>query len=154
MMLEVGTTVASLEGVLQDGSVLALADLRGGPVVVYFYPRDNTSGCTREAQDFRDLYGAFRKHHCHIVGVSRDSIASHVKFRQKQEIPFPLVADTDERWCRAFDVLGEKTLYGKHHIGVIRSTFLIDPEGVLVAQWRGIKVSGHAAAVLDRVAQS
>ncbi len=154
MMLGVGNRVASLEGVLQDGSILALADMRGRPVVVYFYPRDNTPGCTREAQDFRDLYGAFRKHNCNVIGVSRDSIASHAKFRQRQELPFPLVADADEQWCNAFGVLGEKMLYGKRHIGVIRSTFLIDADGIVAAQWRGTKVSGHAAAVLERLGQS
>ncbi|NCT67371.1 MAG: peroxiredoxin [Rhodanobacteraceae bacterium] len=150
-MLEIGQTVPPLTGVLQDGGSLALADLRGHPVVVYFYPKDHTPGCTREAQDFRDLYPQFRQRGCEIVGVSRDSAASHGKFRDKHALPFPLVADTDETWCNAFGVLGEKTLYGRRFVGVIRSTFLLDADGVLVAAWRGVKVPGHAAAVLERL---
>jgi peroxiredoxin Q/BCP len=154
MTLAAGKQVPELTGVLQDGSALTLAQLRGRYLVIYFYPKDHTPGCTREAQDFRDLRAEFRKHDCEIVGVSRDSSTSHAKFREKHEIDFPLIADTDEGWCRAFGVIGEKMLYGKRHIGVIRSTFLIDPEGVLVAEWRGVKVPGHAAAVLERLKQS
>jgi peroxiredoxin Q/BCP len=153
MTLSLGKKVPKLTGALQDGGTLTLAELRGRYVVVYFYPKDNTPGCTREAQDFRDLYAQFRKHDCEIVGVSRDSVASHGKFRQKHELAFPLVADTDERWCQAFGVIGEKVLYGKHYVGVVRSSFLIDRDGVLVAEWRGVKVPGHAAAVLERLEQ-
>ncbi len=150
-MVQTGRKVPRLSGVLHDGSTLALQDLRGGPVVVYFYPKDATAGCTREAQDFRDLHPAFRRLGCTILGVSRDSAASHARFREKQALPFALVADTDERWCEAFGVLGEKTLYGRRFIGVIRSTFLVDASGTLAAEWRGVKVPGHAAAVLERV---
>lgn len=152
MAVATGKKVPKLEGVLHDGSRLALADLRGHPVVVYFYPKDATPGCTNEAQAFRDLYGEFRKHGCEILGVSRDSVASHARFRDKQALPFPLLADVDETWCNAFGVLGEKTLYGRRFVGVIRSTFLIDAQGVLAAEWRGVKVPGHAAAVLERLA--
>jgi len=152
-MLAVGRKVPKLSGTLHDGGVLALADLRGSAVVVYFYPKDQTPGCTNEAHDFRDLHAQFREHDCEIVGVSRDSVASHAKFRDKHALPFPLVADTDETWCSAFGVLGEKSLYGRRFIGVIRSTFLIDAQGVLAAEWRGVKVPGHAAAVLDRLTQ-
>jgi peroxiredoxin Q/BCP len=150
-MLAVGKKAPRLTGTLHDGSSLSLSDLRGGSVAVYFYPKDQTPGCTNEAHDFRDLYAQFRKHDCEIVGVSRDSAASHTKFRDKHALPFPLVADTDETWCNAFGVLGEKSLYGRRFIGVIRSTFLIDAQGVLVAEWRGVKVPGHAAAVLARL---
>jgi peroxiredoxin Q/BCP len=150
-MVQTGRKVPRLSGVLHDGSTLALQDLRGGAVVVYFYPKDATAGCTREAQDFRDLHPAFRRLGCTILGVSRDSAASHARFREKQALPFALVADTDERWCEAFGVLGEKTLYGRRFIGVIRSTFLVDASGTLAAEWRGVKVPGHAAAVLERV---
>jgi len=153
-MLALGKKVPNLKGVLDDGGTLALADLRGHPLVVYFYPKDSTPGCTNEAQAFRDLHGEFRKHGCAIVGVSRDSVASHAKFRAKHALPFPLVADTDEAWCNAFGVLGEKVLYGRRFIGVIRSTFLIDAAGALAAEWRGVKVPGHAAAVLERLAHS
>jgi len=151
-MPEIGKKVPKLKGVLHDGSALALADLRGQSVVVYFYPKDNTPGCTSEAHGFRDLYPKFRKLGCEIIGVSRDSIASHAKFRDKHALPFPLLADTDETWCEAFGVLGEKTLYGRKFIGVIRSTFLIDAHGTLVAEWRGVRVPGHATAVLERLA--
>ena len=150
-MPEIGKKVANLKGVLHDGSTLALADLRGQSVVVYFYPKDATPGCTSEAHDFRDLYRKFRKLDCEVIGVSRDTVASHAKFRDKHALPFPLVADTDEAWCNAFGVLGEKSLYGRRFIGVIRSTFLIDAKGTLVAEWRGARVPGHAAAVLERL---
>jgi peroxiredoxin Q/BCP len=150
-MVQTGRKVPRLSGVLHDGSTLALQDLRGGAVVVYFYPKDATAGCTREAQDFRDLHPAFRRLGCTILGVSRDGAASHARFREKQALPFALVADTDERWCEAFGVLGEKTLYGRRFIGVIRSTFLVDASGTLAAEWRGVKVPGHAAEVLERV---
>lgn len=146
-----GDRVPDLTGTIQDGSTLKLSDLRGGPVVVYFYPKDATPGCTLEAQDFRDLHPKFKALGCAVVGVSRDSAASHERFRCKQALPFPLVADTDEAWCRAFDVIHEKVLYGKRHLGVVRSTFLIDGDGRLVAEWRGVKVPGHAAAVLERL---
>ncbi len=152
MTLAVGRKVPPLKGLLADGSTLSLADLRGSSVVVYFYPKDATPGCTREAQDFRDLHAQFRARGCEIIGVSRDSAASHGKFRTKQALPFALVADVDETWCRAFDVLGEKVLYGKRYFGVVRSTFLIDPTGILAAAWRGVKVPNHAAAVLERLA--
>ena len=150
-MVELGRKVPKLKGVLQDGGAFSLSDLRGRWAVVYFYPKDHTPGCTNEAHDFRDLHAAFRKRGCEIVGVSRDSAASHAKFRDKHALPFALVADTDEHWCNAFGVLGEKVLYGKRFIGVIRSTFLIDPDGTLVAEWRAVKVPGHAAAVLERL---
>ena len=152
-MPEIGKKVPKLQGVTDEGAKIALADFRGNPLVVYFYPKDNTPGCTNEAVAFRDAYAAFCKKHCAIVGVSRDSVASHAKFRAKYELPFPLVADVDEKWCEAFGVLGEKTLYGRKFVGVIRSTFLIGPDGTLVAQWRNVKVPGHADAVLERLAQ-
>jgi len=152
-MPEIGKKVPKLQGVTDEGAKLALADFRGHPLVVYFYPKDNTPGCTNEAVAFRDAYAAFRKKHCAIVGVSRDSVASHAKFRTKHELPFPLVADVDEKWCNAFGVLGEKTLYGRKFVGVIRSTFLIGPDGTLLEQWRNVKVPGHADAVLERLAR-
>lgn len=153
-MLDVGDTVPNLIGVSDDGGSLALADLRGRRVVVYFYPKDNTPGCTSEAGDFRDLHAQFLAHDCDIIGVSRDSASSHARFREKYALPFALIADTDETWCRAFGVIGEKMLYGKRHIGVIRSSFLIDSAGTVLEQWRGIRVPGHAAAVLERLTQS
>ena len=120
-------------------------------MVVYFYPKDATPGCTTEAQDFRDLYDDFKRRHAEIVGISRDSVGSHASFADKQALPFPLIADTDETWCKAFDVIHEKVLYGKKHLGIVRSTFLIDPKGHLAQEWRGVKVPGHAQAVLDAI---
>lgn len=152
--IAIGKRVPALAGFTADGSTLRLSALRGGPIVVYFYPKDATPGCTLEAQDFRDLYPKFKALGCEIVGVSRDSAASHAKFCAKQSLPFPLVADVDETWCKAFDVIREKVLYGKRHMGIVRSTFLVDAAGVLRAEWRGVKVPGHAAAVLERLAQT
>jgi peroxiredoxin Q/BCP len=152
-MLEAGDKVPKLTGTLHDGSTFKLADLAGKPYVIYFYPKDATPGCTREAQDFRDYYAKFRRRDCAVVGVSRDSAASHEKFRDKQELPFPLVADTDETWCRAFGVIGEKVLYGKRHVGVIRSTFLVGADGRIVEAWRNVRVPGHVEAVLERLAR-
>lgn len=148
-----GTTVTlpKLEGTLGDGSSLSLATLKGTWVVVFFYPKDSTPGCTSEAKDFRDLYAQFQARNAEVIGVSRDSVRSHANFAAKQSLPFPLVSDTDETWCRAFDVIHEKVLYGKRHLGVVRSTFLIDPQGKIAAEWRGVKVPGHAQAVLERV---
>ena len=150
--IRVGKRLPALNGTLDDGSKLELKSLRGKWVVIYFYPKDATPGCTNEALDFKRLHGKFRKLDCEIIGVSRDSVASHARFREKQGLPFPLVADVDESWCKAFDVIHEKVLYGKRHLGVVRSTFLVDPEGVLRAEWRGLKVPGHAEAVLEQVA--
>lgn len=150
-MPDIGKKLPPLTGATGDGGELELASVKGHWTVVYFYPKDSTPGCTSEAKDFRDLYPAFRKRHAQIVGVSRDSQKSHANFAAKQELPFPLVSDADETWCRAFDVIHEKVLYGKRHLGIVRSTFLIDPDGKLAREWRGVKVPGHAQAVLDAI---
>ncbi len=150
-MPDIGKKAPALSGITGDGSTLKLADLKGQWIVVYFYPKDATPGCTSEAQDFRDLYPKFRKRNAEVVGVSRDSAKSHANFAAKQELPFPLVSDEGEAWCKAFDVIHEKVLYGKRHMGVVRSTFLIAPDGKLAAEWRGVKVPGHAQAVLDAI---
>ena len=149
-MVAVGKAVPDLRGDSTTGPI-RLRDLRGQPVVVYFYPKDNTTGCTREAQDFRDLVKAFTRHKAIVLGVSRDSLASHEKFRDRQKLAFALVSDPDETWCRAFDVIHEKTLYGRKFMGVVRSTFLIGADGKLLREWRGVKVPGHAQAVLDAI---
>jgi peroxiredoxin Q/BCP len=150
-MPALGKKLPALKGATGDGSELKLSSLRGQWVVVYFYPKDSTPGCTTEAKDFRNLYPAFRKRNAEVVGVSRDSQKSHANFAGKQELPFPLVSDPDETWCRAFDVIHEKVLYGKRHMGIVRSTFLIDADGRLAREWRGVKVSGHAQEVLDAI---
>ncbi|MDF3981339.1 peroxiredoxin [Luteibacter sp. PPL201] len=150
-MIDKGKTVPALEGHLGDGGTLSLPALSGQWVVVFFYPKDNTPGCTNEAKDFRDLYAQFRARGAEVIGVSRDSARSHANFTAKHELPFPLVSDADETWCKAFDVIHEKVLYGKRHMGVVRSTFLIGPDGRLAAEWRGVKIPGHAQAVLESI---
>ncbi|MER3547007.1 MAG: peroxiredoxin [Rhodanobacteraceae bacterium] len=150
-MVSIGKSVPKLTGTTADGGRLKLADCQGKWLVLYFYPKDNTTGCTREAQDFRDLYPKFKRRGAEVIGVSRDSVKSHTGFAEKYSLPFPLIADTDEKWGKAFDVIHEKTLYGRKFMGVVRSTFLIDPEGKLVQEWRGVKVPGHAQAVLDAI---
>ena len=119
--------------------------------MLYFYPRDGTPGCTKQACSFRDAELQIRGEGAVILGVSTDSAESHRKFRAKHELPFPLLVDEDAQVATAYGAWGEKTLYGRRFIGVIRSTFLIDPKGTLVAEWRGIRVPGHAAAVLERL---
>jgi peroxiredoxin Q/BCP len=128
-----------------------LKALRGSKIVLYFYPKDSTPGCTTEGQDFRDLHTKFRRQNTLVFGVSRDSLASHEKFREKQRFPFQLISDPDESLCRLFDVIQEKTLYGRKFMGVERSTFLIDENGKLQAEWRKVKVKGHAQEVLEAV---
>ncbi|MGB3747261.1 MAG: peroxiredoxin [Rhodanobacter sp.] len=150
-MPAIGKKLPALKGITGDGNELKLSDYRGQWLVVYFYPKDSTPGCTNEARDFRDLHEKFRRRRAQVIGVSRDSPRSHANFAAKQELPFPLVSDADETWCRAFDVIHEKVLYGKRHLGIVRSTFLIDPDGKLAAEWRGVKVPGHAQAVLDAI---
>ena len=118
-------------------------------LVIYFYPKDMTTGCTRESQDFRDLNAKFRKAGVPVVGVSRDSIASHEKFRSKEKLPFDLLSDAEEKLCKRFDVIKEKSLYGKKYLGIERSTFLLDSTGVLRQEWRKVKVPGHAEEVLE-----
>lgn len=128
-----------------------LKELRGKNIVIYFYPKDNTPGCTTEGRDFAALHAKFRRQNTVIFGVSRDSLASHEKFREKQKFPFDLISDPDEKLCKKFDVIQEKSLYGRKFMGVVRSTFLIDENGKLRQEWRGVKVKGHAEAVLAAV---
>jgi peroxiredoxin Q/BCP len=128
---------------------IRLRDLRGRNVVIYFYPKDSTPGCTTEGRDFSALQGRFQRANTVILGVSRDSLASHEKFKEKQGFRFDLLSDPDEELCRKFDVIREKTLYGRKFMGVVRSTFLIDADGKLRREWRNVKVKGHAEEVLE-----
>ena len=130
---------------------IQLKELRGKNVVIYFYPKDSTPGCTTEGRDFSALHAKFRRQNTVIFGVSRDSIASHEKFREKQGFAFDLISDPDEKLCKQFDVIQEKSLYGRKFMGVVRSTFLIDESGKLRQEWRKVKVKGHAEEVLDAV---
>ena len=134
---------------LSGGYTATLADYAGHWLVLYFYPKDSTPGCTTEGIDFNRLLPRFRKLDADVLGVSRDSVKSHDNFCAKQGFEFPLVSDGDEALCQAFDVIREKQLYGRKYIGVERSTFLIDPKGRIAQMWRGVKVPGHAQAVLD-----
>ena len=135
------------------GNKWKLADAAGKNLVVYFYPKDNTSGCTKEGEAFRDLYAKFRKAGTEIVGVSPDSVASHDKFIAKYDFPFALLADEEKAVCQLFGVWKEKSMYGRKYMGVERSTFLLDAKGVLRREWRKVKVPGHAAEVLAAVAE-
>ena len=149
--ISVGKPVPDLEVQATDDQKFMLSDLRGKNVVLYFYPKDNTPGCTTEGQDFRDHYEEFHKLDTEIYGVSRDSLKSHDGFKSKQCFPFDLISDEDEKLCKLFDVIKEKTLYGKKYLGIDRSTFIIDRQGVLRKEYRGVKVDGHVAAVLADV---
>ncbi len=133
------------------GKDFTLAGARGRTLVIYFYPKDSTPGCTTEAQQFRDLYPDFVAAGCEVVGVSRDSLRSHENFKSKQELPFDLLADSEEKLCAQFAVIKMKTMYGKQVRGIERSSFVIDGKGVLRREWRGIKAPGHAQEVLDFV---
>jgi peroxiredoxin Q/BCP len=128
---------------------LKLEDMRGGWVILYFYPRDNTPGCTTESCEFRDALPDFSAAAASIVGVSRDLLKSHARFTEKQGLNFPLISDTEEVLCKAFDVIRIKKLYGKESLGVERSTFIINPEGDIAYAWRKVRVKGHVAEVLD-----
>ena len=121
--------------------------------VIYFYPKDSTPGCTTEGQEFRDSYDKFKKLNTEILGVSRESIKSHENFKSKQNFPFELLSDPDEKVCKAFDVMKLKSIYGREYMGVDRSTFIVDTKGKIVKEWRGVKVKGHVAEVLDAVVE-
>jgi peroxiredoxin Q/BCP len=133
------------------GGTFKLSDQRGHPVVMYFYPKDNTPGCTTEGSQFRDLYKQFVKAGAVVVGVSRDSLKSHESFKAKLGFPFELISDPDEMLCKRFGVIKMKNMYGRQVRGIERSTFLIGPDGKLAREWRGVKVPGHAAEVLEAV---
>jgi peroxiredoxin Q/BCP len=148
-MVSVGKRVENFTLPATGDQNLSLSDFKGRSLVIYFYPKDNTSGCTREGEDFRDLYPQFSAAGADILGVSRDSVKSHENFRNKHGFPFHLLSDKDELLCKQFDVIKEKKLYGRTYMGIERSTFLIDAKGVLKKEWRKVRVPGHAEAVLD-----
>jgi peroxiredoxin Q/BCP len=150
-MLETGAKLPTVRLADDSGTELSTADLAGKPLVVYFYPKDDTPGCTNEATQFRDLYDDFEKKGVAIVGVSRDSVSSHQKFKIKYDIPFRLLADVESQLCDAFGVIVEKNMYGKKSMGVQRSTFLFDGKGTLVHTWPKVSVDGHAEDVLSKV---
>jgi len=144
----VGLKVPDFSLPATGATTFRLAALAGQPLVIYFYPKDSTPGCTTEAQQFRDLHDAFVKAGASVWGISRDSLKSHENFKAKLGLPFELLSDTDESACTLFDVIKLKNMYGKQVRGIERSTFLIDRAGLLAREWRAVKADGHAAAVL------
>lgn len=151
--IAIGKKVPSFSVSATGEQIIKLADLKGQNVVLYFYPKDSTPGCTREGQDFRDAQAKFKRANTVILGVSRDSIKSHENFKTKQAFTFDLLSDADETLCKLFDVIKEKNMYGKKVMGIERSTFLIDDKGVLRQEWRKVKVDGHVEEVLQAVKQ-
>lgn len=151
MTVETNERAPNFSAPATGDKTLSLADFAGRTLVLYFYPRDNTPGCTQEGEAFRDLYEDFRGANADIIGVSRDSLRKHESFRAKYGFPFDLISDADESLCAAFDVLREKNMYGRKHIGIERSTFVIDADGVVRNIWRGVKVDDHAEEVLEAV---
>ncbi|PIE44013.1 MAG: peroxiredoxin [Gammaproteobacteria bacterium] len=146
-----GQPVADFEAAMTSGKTFRLSDFQGKHVVLYFYPKDNTPGCTTEGQDFRDAYAEFQAADTEIFGISRDGLKAHENFRAKQSFPFELISDREEAVCSLFDVIKMKNMYGKQVRGIERSTFLIDKNGILRQEWRKVKVKGHVADVLAAV---
>lgn len=151
MTIAIGKKVPAFSLPATTDKQLALKDFKGKKLVLYFYPKDSTPGCTTEGNDFKELYPQFLKANCDILGVSRDSIKRHENFKAKQEFPFELLSDEEEVLCAIFDVIKLKKLYGKEYLGIDRSTFIIDENGKLAKEWRKVKVKGHAAEVLEAV---
>jgi thioredoxin-dependent peroxiredoxin len=147
-MIEVGQKLPKFSLPTSGANTADSTELRKRKLVVYFYPKDSTPGCTLEAQDFRDQFLAFRKAGVQVIGVSRDSVKSHDNFCAKQNLPFPLISDADETLCQAFGTIKDKMMYGRKVRGIERSTFLFDAQGVLRREWRGVKVAGHVDEVL------
>jgi len=148
-MVRIGKKVANFSLPATGEKDVSLNDFSGSNLVIYFYPKDSTPGCTLEGQNFRDRYADFSKSETGILGVSRDSVKAHENFKAKQEFPFDLLSDADEKLCNQFDVIHEKNMYGRKVLGIVRSTFLIDGEGVLRREWRKVRVKGHVDEVLE-----
>lgn len=151
MTLSIGDKLPDLALLANGNREVAFKDYKGKKLVVYFYPKDNTPGCTQEGQDFRDLYPRFVKAGADIVGISKDSVKSHDNFVAKYEFPFALLSDAEGKACDAFGAIVEKSMYGRKYMGIDRCTWLFDAKGKLSQAWRGVKVKGHAAEVLDAV---
>lgn len=150
-MISIGKKVANFTLPATGDKTLSLQDFKDKHLVLYFYPKDNTPGCTTEGQDFRDAWPKFVKAGAAILGVSRDSVRVHEGFKAKHDFPFDLLSDADETLCRQFDVIRKKKLYGREYMGIDRSTFLIDKQGILRQEWRKVRVKGHVDEVLQAV---
>jgi peroxiredoxin Q/BCP len=148
-MVSIGKKVENFSLPATGDKTLSLDDFKGKNLVIYFYPKDSTPGCTLEGQNFRDLYADFKAVGTEILGVSRDGLKAHENFRAKQQFPFDLLSDSDESLCRQFDVIHEKNMYGRKVMGIVRSTFLLDSDGILRQEWRKVRVKGHAEDVLQ-----
>jgi len=148
-MVSIGKKVARFSLPSTGDKSLSLEDFKGKNLVIYFYPKDSTPGCTLEGQDFRDNHDEFKTAGTEILGVSRDSMQRHENFKAKQEFPFDLLSDEDEKLCKQFDVIHEKNMYGRKVMGIVRSTFLIDGKGILRQEWRKVRVKGHVEEVLE-----
>ena len=144
-----GSKLKNFKGEMTGKRDFDLSDYKGQNIVIYFYPRDNTPGCTSEGEDFKDNYKKFKKKNTEIFGVSKDTIKSHDSFKDKFKFPFNLISDPDEKICNIFNVIKEKSMYGKKYMGIERSTFLIDSNGKLIEEWRKVKVKGHVEEVLS-----
>ncbi len=149
--VSIGKKVPDFSVAATGEQTASLKNYRGKNLVLYFYPKDSTPGCTLEGQDFRDNLARFKRQKTVVFGVSRDSLSSHERFREKQGFQFDLLSDPDEKLCRLFDVIREKNMYGRKVMGIERSTFLIDQQGVLRQEWRKVRVKGHVTEVLDAV---
>jgi len=148
-LAKIGKKVTDIKLAATGDQTLQLSDFRGKNIVLYFYPKDSTPGCTLEGQDFRDNKRKFSARNTVILGVSRDSVKSHENFKNKQSFTFELISDPDEKLCAQFEVIKEKNMYGKIHMGIERSTFLIDEDGILIHEWRKVKVKGHIKEILE-----
>ena len=147
----IGKKVPDFKLSATGGKEIGLSDFKGSKLVLYFYPRDNTPGCTQESKDFKSKVRSFAKHNAKIIGVSRDNIGSHEKFKEKYKFPFDLLSDNDEKICTLFNVIKQKNMYGKKVRGIERSTFLIDEKGVLRQEWRKVRVESHVSEVLEAI---
>ena len=146
-----GDALPNLSVEITGGGKINLKDLTGAPVILYFYPKDDTPGCTKESQDFRDAIDIIKMKGAVVMGISRDSLSSHEKFISKYQLPFDLISDPDEKLCQLFGVMKEKSMYGKTYMGIERSTFLFNEKGLLTSEWRKVKVPGHADEVLQAI---
>ena len=149
--MKIGSKVKNFSAEMTGNKKFSLKEFTGKNIVLYFYPRDNTPGCTSESIDFKDNFKSFQKKNTLIFGISKDSLSSHEKFKEKFKFPFELISDPEEKVCKAFDVIKEKSMYGKKYLGIERSTFLVDSKGKLKKEWRKVKVKGHVEEVLNSI---